>query len=45
MKNMVGFRNIAVHSYQEIQRPILEAILQNHLTDFADFLDQASRTA
>ena len=44
MKNMVGFRNIAVHSYQQLQRPILEAILQNHLTDFDGFLDQASRT-
>jgi len=42
MKNMVGFRNIAVHSYQQLQRPILEAILQNHLTDFGDFLNQAS---
>jgi uncharacterized protein YutE (UPF0331/DUF86 family) len=45
MKNMVGFRNIAVHSYQQLQRPILEAILQNHLSDFEDFLNQASRTS
>ena len=29
MKNMVGFRNIAVHSYQQLRRPILEAILGN----------------
>ena len=40
MKNMVGFRNIAVHSYQELQRPILEAILDHHLTDFETFLDE-----
>jgi uncharacterized protein YutE (UPF0331/DUF86 family) len=38
MKKMVGFRNIAVHSYQELQRPILEAILAVHLSDFETFL-------
>jgi uncharacterized protein YutE (UPF0331/DUF86 family) len=41
MKNMVGFRNIAVHSYQQLQRPILEAILLRHLGDFTEFLEQA----
>lgn len=43
MKNMVGFRNIAVHSYQDLQRPILEAILRSHLGDFDSFLRQAAR--
>lgn len=38
MKNMLGFRNIAVHSYEKLQRPILEAIVSSHLTDFEDFL-------
>jgi uncharacterized protein YutE (UPF0331/DUF86 family) len=42
MKNMVGFRNIAVHSYQQLQRPILESILLNHLADFEDFIAQVS---
>ncbi len=41
MKNMVGFRNIAVHDYQQLQRPILESILTKHLGDFTAFLDQA----
>ena len=40
MKNMVGFRNIAVHSYQQLQRPILEAILLHHLLDFEIYLDE-----
>ncbi len=40
MRNMVGFRSVAVHSYQELQRPILEAILQRHLTDFEQFIDE-----
>ena len=38
MKKMVGFRNIAVHSYQLLQCPILEAILRDHLGDFEVFL-------
>ena len=42
MKHMVGFRNIAVHSYQQIQDPILQAILQQHLTDFEDYLSELS---
>jgi uncharacterized protein YutE (UPF0331/DUF86 family) len=40
MKNMVGFRNIAVHSYQQLQRPILEAILLRHLCDFESYLGE-----
>lgn len=40
MKNMVGFRNIAVQSYQQIQLPILEAILRDHLVDFESFLTE-----
>jgi uncharacterized protein YutE (UPF0331/DUF86 family) len=40
MKNMVGFRNIAVHSYQQLQRPVLEAILLRHLGDFETYLDE-----
>lgn len=43
MKKMVGFRNIAVHSYQQLQRPILEAILQAHLSDFETYLEELSR--
>src|SRR5690606_16344799 len=40
MKNMVGFRNIAVHSYQQLERPILEAILRDHLSDFETYLEE-----
>ena len=40
MKNMIGFRNIAVHSYQQLQRPILEAILLRHLPDFETYLSE-----
>lgn len=39
MKRMCGFRNIALHNYQEMEKPILLAILQSHLSDFEVFLD------
>lgn len=38
MQAMVGFRNIAVHSYREIQPAILQRVLEEHLGDFEAFL-------
>ena len=40
MKHMVGFRNIAVHSYEKLQQPILGAIIQHHFSDFEAFLSE-----
>ncbi|MDR4950437.1 type VII toxin-antitoxin system HepT family RNase toxin [Neobacillus cucumis] len=37
MKAMIGFRNIAVHDYQEINLTILQKILEDHLVDFMQF--------
>lgn len=37
LKNMVGFRSIAVHDYQTIQLSILQSIIEKHLDDFAKF--------
>ncbi|MGY0692798.1 type VII toxin-antitoxin system HepT family RNase toxin [Virgibacillus sp. FSP13] len=37
MKAMVGFRNIAVHDYQEINLTILQKILDEHLEDFSKY--------
>ncbi|MCB7068370.1 MULTISPECIES: type VII toxin-antitoxin system HepT family RNase toxin [Bacillaceae] len=37
MQRMVGFRNIAVHDYQEINLTILQKIIENHLDDFLQF--------
>ena len=34
LKNMVGFRNIAVHEYLTLQLPITVAIITEHLDDF-----------
>ncbi len=37
MKGMIGFRNIAVHDYQDIDEEILIDIIENHLQDLTDF--------
>ncbi|RXT07060.1 DUF86 domain-containing protein [Ammoniphilus sp. CFH 90114] len=37
MKAMIGFRNIAVHDYQEINLLILKKILDDHLKDFTEY--------
>ena len=37
MKRMVGFRNIAVHQYQDLQTPIVVRIIESHLGDFLGF--------
>lgn len=37
LKRMVGFRNIAVHDYQELQLPIIVAIIEKHLDDFVRY--------
>lgn len=37
MQGMVGFRNIAVHDYKEIDEEILKDVIENHLNDLLDF--------
>ena len=37
METMVGFRNIAIHDYQTIDRDILKSILVKNLRDLEDF--------
>lgn len=37
MQSMVGFRNVAVHNYQNLDLAILRSILEEHLTDFRAF--------
>jgi len=40
MQNMVGFRNIAVHDYQNLNIEIVISIVQKHLGDFEGFIDE-----
>lgn len=37
LKKAVGFRNIAVHSYESINWNIVHSIVKYHLADFSDF--------
>lgn len=37
LKRMVGFRNIAVHDYQQLHLPIVVSIITRHLDDFLVF--------
>ena len=45
MKKAVGFRNIAVHAYQEINWKIVHAIITSRLSDFVDYAKAVSRAA
>lgn len=38
LKNMIGFRNIAVHNYQKLNINILQNIIENKLYDFSEFV-------
>ena len=37
IKSMIGFRNIAVHDYKEIDEEILIDVIENHLNDLTEF--------
>ena len=37
MQKMIGFRNIAVHDYKQIDEEVLADVIQNHLGDFIIF--------
>ena len=38
IKNMIGFRNIAVHDYKNIDNKILLDVIENHLDDLIEFV-------
>lgn len=42
MKKSVGFRNIAVHNYDEIDIELAYTIAKEHRNDFVDFLNQVN---
>jgi uncharacterized protein YutE (UPF0331/DUF86 family) len=43
LKRMIGFRNIAVHNYQKLNLEIIEKVIENHLVDFEEFIQQVSK--
>jgi uncharacterized protein YutE (UPF0331/DUF86 family) len=40
MQKMLGFRNIAVHDYQDIDVEILQNVVKHHLVDFETFYSE-----
>jgi uncharacterized protein YutE (UPF0331/DUF86 family) len=43
LQRMVGFRNVVVHQYRQLSRPILLSIVRERLGDFEDFCQAAVR--
>lgn len=37
MKKMIGFRNIAIHNYKNIDEKILVDVIENHLDELLEF--------
>lgn len=40
MKGMIGFINIAIHEYKNIDEEILKDVIENHLIDIKEFVRQ-----
>lgn len=38
IKNIIGFRNIAVHDYKKIDNEIIIDVIENHLNDLTNFI-------
>lgn len=45
LKAMVGFRNIAVHQYRELDYEIVTTVIERGLDDVVHFLDHLAKTA
>lgn len=44
LKGMVGFRNIAIHDYRQLDLEVVQAIIEEHLEDFTAFTKIVLRT-
>jgi len=44
MQAMVGFCNVAVHDYQELNLEIVKSIIDKHLNDFTDFIKELRKS-
>jgi uncharacterized protein YutE (UPF0331/DUF86 family) len=43
LKKMVGFRNVSVHEYREVNGRIVQSIIDHHLNDFECYYSQVHR--
>jgi uncharacterized protein YutE (UPF0331/DUF86 family) len=41
---MVGFQNVAIHDYQELNLDIVQSIIENRLSDFTRFSERVLKT-
>ncbi len=41
LSHMVGFRNVAVHNYTQLDLAIVKSIIEKHLADFREFVSVA----
>lgn len=37
MQNMIGFRNMAIHDYKNLDEAVLKDVIENHLNDLIEF--------
>lgn len=44
LMRMVGFRNVAVHGYQNLNLDIVQSIVEEHLSDFTRFTERVLST-
>lgn len=44
LQRMVGFRNVAIHDYQELNLDIVQSIIEKHLSDFTQFTERVLKT-
>lgn len=43
LKGMIGFRNVMVHEYREMDPEIMKDIIENHLDDLIEFTNQVMK--
>lgn len=43
IKSMIGFRNIAVHNYQQLNLQVVQMVIEKHLEDFKEFIYQINK--
>lgn len=44
LQRMVGFRNVAIRDYQELNLDIVQSIIEKHLSDFTQFTERVLKT-
>jgi uncharacterized protein YutE (UPF0331/DUF86 family) len=43
LRNVVGFRNVLVHGYDDVDLAIVKDVVEHHLSDLLDFVESIRR--